>query len=48
MIVEHAILDVKPNEAAAYEVALQWKALLHPCYSPFPLVEHFGDAVAQR
>ena len=97
MIVEHAVLEVKPEQAAAYEIALQdalpliaatpgfikldvrpclertgcylllvewvnledhtigfrgsdrylkWKALLHPFYSPFPEVLHFGEAVA--
>lgn len=96
MILEHAILDVAPGEAANYEAALKealpliaatpgfirleirpslekpgrylllvewreladhmigfrnsdryqaWKNLLHRFYSPFPLVEHFGDAV---
>jgi heme-degrading monooxygenase HmoA len=96
VILEHAILDVAPDEAAAYEAAVKealpliaatpgfihfeirpclekpgrylllvqwreltdhtvgfrnserypaWKNLLHRFYSPFPLVEHFGDAV---
>ena len=96
MIVEHAILNVKPEDMAAYEAALRkalplisatpgfvkfdvrpclekagcylllvewekledhtigfrrsdrylkWKELLHPFYSPFPEVLHFGEAV---
>jgi heme-degrading monooxygenase HmoA len=96
VILEHAILDIAPGEAADYEAAvtealplisatpgfirlairpclekpgrylllvewrdladhtvgfrnsdryLAWKDLLHRFYSPFPLVEHFGDAV---
>jgi len=96
VILEHAILDVAPGEAADYEAAVKealpliaatpgfirldirpcletqgrylllvqwreladhtvgfrdseryqaWKNLLHRFYSPFPLVEHFGDAV---
>jgi heme-degrading monooxygenase HmoA len=24
----------------------RWKALLHPFYEPFPVVEHFGPAIA--
>ena len=96
MIVEHAILNVKPLDDEAYQTALKqalpliastpgfiklnvrpcleragcylllvewekledhtigfrqsdrylkWKELLHPFYSPFPEVLHFGDAV---
>ena len=96
MILEHAILDVAPAEAADYEAAVNealpliaatpgfmrleirpclekqgrylllvewrgladhtvdfrnseryqaWKNLLHRFYSPFPLVEHYGDPV---
>jgi heme-degrading monooxygenase HmoA len=96
VILEHAILDVYPREAAEYEAALkealpliratpgfikldirpclekpgrylllvewralddhtvgfrnsdryqEWKNLLHRFYSPFPLVEHYGDPV---
>lgn len=26
----------------------RWSALLHPFYSPFPVVEHYGDAVVSR
>lgn len=99
MIIEHAILDVPPERAAAYESALHeavplmaatpgfismevrpclekagryllrvkwetleahtvnfrssgnykgWSALLHPFYSPFPTVEHYGDPVVKR
>lgn len=99
MIVEHAILDVKPGQAEAYEAALReavpfmaampgfirmevrpcvekagryllrvewetleahtlgfrgsenyknWSALLHPFYSPFPVVEHYGAPVVSR
>ncbi len=97
MILEHAILDVDPAEAADYEAALtkalpliaatpgfvklevrpcverrgrhlllvewqaledhttgfrqsdryqQWRTLLQRFYTPFPLVEHFGEPVA--
>ena len=97
MITEHAILQVKTGEAAAFETAmreatpliaatpgfiamevlpcietperylllvrwesveahekgfrgsdryLRWKALLHHFYAPFPVVEHYGPAVA--
>jgi len=96
VILEHAILDVAPAEAADYEAAVKealpliaatpgfmrleirpclekqgrylllvewrgladhtvdfrnseryqaWKNLLHRFYSPFPLVEHYGDPV---
>jgi heme-degrading monooxygenase HmoA len=96
VILEHAILDVVPGEAADYEAAVKevlpliaatpgfirleirpclekpgrylllvewrkladhtvdfrnsdryqaWKNLLHRFYSPFPLVEHFGEPV---
>jgi heme-degrading monooxygenase HmoA len=96
MILEHAILDVKPGESPAFLLALQealpliaatpgfidlevkpclenpdrylllvkwetleahtqgfrgsgryqqWRALLHHFYDPFPVVEHYGDAV---
>ena len=24
----------------------EWRAALHPFYEPFPLVEHYGDAIA--
>lgn len=99
MIIEHAILDVAPEQAATYEAALReafplmaatpgfirmevrpclekagryllrvewetfeahtvalrgsenykrWSALLHPFYSPFPVVEHYGDPVVRR
>lgn len=27
---------------------VQWKALLHHFYSPFPAVEHYGEAIASR
>jgi heme-degrading monooxygenase HmoA len=98
MILEHAVLDVRPERAAAYEQALNealplisatpgfidlevrpclerpgrylllvrretveahesgfrtseryqlWKALLHGFYEPFPVVEHYGEAVAR-
>ena len=97
MIVEHAVLQVKPGEGQRFEQALKealpliaaspgflglevrphcddpqrylllvrwqaradhtegfrrseryrrWKALLHPFYEPFPVVEHFGPAIA--
>ena len=97
MILEHAILDVRPGESPAFLLALQqalpligatpgfiglevlpcietpdrylllvrwetledhthgfrgsdryqhWRALLHRFYDPFPLVEHYGEAVA--
>lgn len=26
----------------------RWSALLHPFYSPFPVVEHYGDPVVSR
>jgi heme-degrading monooxygenase HmoA len=96
MILEHAILNVKAGEGAAFEAALgdalplikatpgfirlevkpcletanrylllvewqsleahtagfrgsdrypKWRALLHHFYDPFPVVEHYGDAV---
>lgn len=97
MILEHAILDVKPGESPAFLLALkqalpliaatpgfigldvmsclenpdrylllvkwetleahtqgfrgspryaQWRELLHRFYEPFPLVEHYGPALA--
>jgi heme-degrading monooxygenase HmoA len=97
MVLEHAILDVKPGESPAFLSALeralpliaatpgfidlavrpclenpdrylllvtwetleahtqgfrgsdryqQWRALLHHFYSPFPVVEHYGEPVA--
>ena len=99
MILEHAVLDVRPGEAAAFEAALDealpliaasdgflglevrpcverpgrylllvrwrslgdhdpgfrksdryppWRALLHHFYDPFPVVEHYTDAIAVR
>ena len=99
MILEHAILDMKPEDQKAYEAALvqalpliaatpgfikldvracvetsgrylllvewekledhtigfrqseryhQWKELLRRFYSPFPEVEHFGEAIISR
>ena len=98
MILEHAILNVKEGQAAAFESALRgalplikatpgfirlaikpcvenanrylllvewqnledhttgfrgsdryliWRALLHHFYDPFPVVEHYGDAVIE-
>lgn len=97
MITEHAILQVKPGQAAAFTVAIRaaepliaatpgflgmdvlpcletpdrflllvrwesveahekgfrgseryrdWKALLHHFYDPFPVVEHYGEPIA--
>jgi heme-degrading monooxygenase HmoA len=31
------------RQSARYE---KWRALLHPFYDPFPVVEHFAEAVA--
>ena len=99
MILEHALLDVKEGEGAAFEAALKealpliaasdgflglevrpcieapgrrylllvrwrsvadhdpgfrgsdryprWKALLHHFYDPFPVVQHYGEPVAE-
>ncbi len=98
MIVEHAILNVKPGESPAFLSALedalplisatpgflnlevrpcletpdrflllvqwdtledhtqgfrgseryqQWRAMLHHFYAPFPVVEHYGEAVVR-
>jgi heme-degrading monooxygenase HmoA len=99
VILEHAILNVRPGESPAFLLALeqalplisatpgfislevrprletpdrfvllvqwetleahtvgfrgsdryqQWRSLLHHFYDPFPLVEHYGDAVVTR
>jgi heme-degrading monooxygenase HmoA len=41
--------DVKAHEAGfrGSDRYLQWKALLHRFYEPFPLVQHYGASILQ-
>ncbi len=51
---EQFLLLVKWQSVAAHEIGFrgsdryqQWKALLHDFYEPFPIVQHYGAAIAQ-
>lgn len=46
LLVEWETLEAHTQGFRGSERYAEWKRLLHDFYAPFPLVEHYGEAVA--
>lgn len=47
LLAEWATLEAHTQGFRGSDRYLEWKRLLHHYYEPFPLVEHYGEAVAR-